>query len=215
MLSRLHGTALKLLAYELLLRNYPTWRKRLTLVQVCFPYSHSPDESSEVSREIREVVARIKAEFGDAAVHYWEVGAELAKGQWTVNDRLALFSISDVLLNTAMRDGLNLLPFEYVFTKSHLGSDGVCVLSEFVGCSHVLNAIIRVNPFNLEQIVEQARDPTSSPRHSQTAARHGARDGSLGAQGPPRPRRCLRGTEHHEHLAADRRAGHATRPEHL
>ena len=155
MLSRLHGTALKLLAYELLLRNYPTWRKRLTLVQVCFPYSHSPDESSEVSREIREVVARIKAEFGDAAVHYWEVGAELAKGQWTVNDRLALFSISDVLLNTAMRDGLNLLPFEYVFTKSHLGSDGVCVLSEFVGCSHVLNAIIRVNPFNLEQIVEQ------------------------------------------------------------
>ena len=166
MLSRLHGTALKLLAYELLLRNYPTWRKRLTLVQVCFPYSHSPDESSEVSREIREVVARIKAEFGDAAVHYWEVGAELAKGQWTVNDRLALFSISDVLLNTAMRDGLNLLPFEYVFTKSHLGSDGVCVLSEFVGCSHVLNAIIRVNPFNLEQIVEQARDPTSSPRHS-------------------------------------------------
>ena len=107
MLSRLHGTALKLLAYELLLRNYPTWRKRLTLVQVCFPYNHSPDESSEESREIREVVARIKAEFGDAAVHYWEVGAELAKGQWTVNDRLALFSISDVLLNAAMRDGLN------------------------------------------------------------------------------------------------------------
>ena len=69
---------MKLLAYELLLRNDPTWRKRLTLVQVCFPYSHSPDESSEVSREIREVVARIKAEFGDAAVHYWEVGAELA-----------------------------------------------------------------------------------------------------------------------------------------
>ncbi len=34
-------------------------------------------------------------------------------------------------------------------------SDGIAVLSEFVGCAHVLNGAIRVNPFNLEDVVEQ------------------------------------------------------------
>ena len=53
--------------------------------------------------------------------------------------RSALLSLLHVYLNCATRDGLNLLPFEYVLTKSVLGQDGVVVLSEFVGCSCVLN----------------------------------------------------------------------------
>ena len=72
-----------------------------------------------------------------------------------VRTRLALFRVVDVLLNCAMKDGLNLLPFEYVLTKSNQEASGVIVLSEFVGCSHVLNGGMRVNPFNLEHVVEQ------------------------------------------------------------
>ena len=74
-----------------------------------------------------------------------------------VRTRLALFRVVDVLLNCAMKDGLNLLPFEYVLTKSVQETSGVIVLSEFVGCSHVLNGGMRVNPFNLEHVVEQVR----------------------------------------------------------
>lgn len=83
------------------------------------------------------------------------MGTELSA--WTVQDRLALFRVCDVYLNCAMRDGLNLLPFEYVLTKStqQPPSDGIAVLSEFVGCAHVLNGAMRINPFNLEHIVEQ------------------------------------------------------------
>ena len=43
--------------------------------------------------------------------------------------RLALFRVIDLLLNCAMKDGLNLLPFEYVLTKSTQQSTGVVVLS--------------------------------------------------------------------------------------
>ena len=54
-----------------------------------------------------------------------------------------------------MKDGLNLLPFEYIHTKHSQQASGVVVLSEFVGCAHVLNGCVRINPFNLEHVVEQ------------------------------------------------------------
>ena len=104
-------------------------------------------------------MARIRATYGEETVYYFEVGKELG-WSWGINDRLALYKMSDVFLNCAMRDGLNLLPFEYVLTKSvqseaAIQSTGVVLLSEFVGCSHVLNGGIRINPFNLEHVVEQ------------------------------------------------------------
>ena len=85
--------------------------------------------------------------------------------------RSALLSLLHVYLNCATRDGLNLLPFEYVLTKSVLGQDGVVVLSEFVGCSHVLNGGVRVNPFNLEHVVEQLDAALSIPADERKAAR--------------------------------------------
>ena len=43
------------------------------------------------------------------------------------------------------------------------------VLSEFVGCSHVLNGGVRVNPFNLEHVVEQLDAALSMPADERRA----------------------------------------------
>jgi len=155
MLNPLQGAALKLDAFEALLTDYPMWRSRLTMVQVCFADAARPEASQKYSAEMRETATRIRSKFGENSLYYFEVGTELSA--WTVQDRLALFRVCDVYLNCAMRDGLNLLPFEYVLTKStqQPPSDGIAVLSEFVGCAHVLNGAMRINPFNLEHIVEQ------------------------------------------------------------
>ena len=155
MLNPLQGAALKLDAYEALLSNYPMWRERVCLVQVCFADAARPDQSRKYSASMREAATRIRTRFGEGALYYFEVGAEITS--WTVNDRLALFRVCDVYLNCAMRDGLNLLPFEYVLCKSSQQpvAEGLVVLSEFVGCAHVLNGAMRINPFNLEHIVEQ------------------------------------------------------------
>jgi trehalose 6-phosphate synthase/phosphatase len=155
MLNVLQGAHLKLLAYEELLRSYPMWRARLCLVQVCMPDPARPDDSSRLSEEMRATAKRIHDAYGHETLHYLEVGTELKS--WGVNDRLALMRLTDVYLNCAMRDGLNLLPFEFVLTKSSQEppSDGIAILSEFVGCSHVLNGAMRINPFNLEHVVEQ------------------------------------------------------------
>jgi len=162
-LNALQGTALKLAAYELLLKNYPMWRSRLTLLQICLPERTNPDEATRQSAENRATVKRIQTSFGVESVHYMEVGSEIAFSEWNQNMRLAVFCLIDVLLNCAMKDGLNLLPFEFVLTKSIQKANGVVVLSEFVGCSHVLNGGMRVNPFNLEHVVEQLDAALSMP----------------------------------------------------
>jgi len=151
MLTPLQGSNLKLQAYELLLKNYPVWRRSVTMVQVCFADAARFDESASQSMENRATVHRIRERFGAEAIHYLEVGHEIAVDEWSVNFRLALFRLFDVLLNCATKDGLNLLPFEFVLTKNVQNASGIVVLSEFVGCSHVLNGGVRVNPFYLEQ----------------------------------------------------------------
>ena len=39
-----------------------------------------------------------------------------------VTQRLALYKCSDVLMNTAVRQGLNLVPVEYIYSKRDPGS---------------------------------------------------------------------------------------------
>ena len=152
MLNPLQGAALKLLAYEQLLADYPMWRTRLCMVQVCFADAARPEQSATYAAEMRETAERIQRRFGSESLHYVE-----QDGSWTTNDKYALLRLCDVYLNCAMRDGLNLLPFQYVLCKSGQTppSDGIALISEFVGCAHVLNGAMRINPFNLEHVVEQ------------------------------------------------------------
>ena len=42
-------------------------------------------------------------------------------------------------------------------------ADGILVLSEFVGSARVLNGAMRINPFNLEDVVDQAREEIALP----------------------------------------------------
>ncbi|KAL3610241.1 hypothetical protein D5086_001261 [Populus alba] len=70
-------------------------------------------------------------------------------------------------LVTAVRDGMNLIPYEYIICRQGsekldetLGRDpsaprkSMLVLSEFIGCSPSLSGAIRVNPWNIDAVAE-------------------------------------------------------------
>lgn len=166
-LSSMQGIAIKLMAFESLLENYPKYRGDVTLLQVGVPViGRGSDVDADVAGACREIALRIRQRFGAASLHYMEVGFTPSEGQpatsaldisaadWCVSTRVAVWTLLDVLVVTATRDGLNLLPFEYVCARRLQGGGGVCVLSEFAGCSRVLNGAIRVNPFSLTSVVE-------------------------------------------------------------
>lgn len=140
----LSGVGLKLSAYEMLLRDSPTWRDRLVLVQRCLiPDARRLDEANTV-REIRTLVNQIKSKYGTAVIDYEEVfGSTLP-----VDQRLALWRASDCLLNTEVRCGLNLWPLEFVFAQKGLDFPGIVISSEFSAVFGILNGALRINPFD-------------------------------------------------------------------
>jgi len=143
--QRLSGTSLKLLAFERLLRDYPIWKQKVVMVQrVLIPGSRKTDEQLTL-RELRALVQRIQDEFGTSVIDYQEVaGSNLAMDQ-----RLALWKASDVLMLTPVREGLNHWPMEFIYTKTS-EAPGVVIASEFSAVCSILNGALRVNPFDIQ-----------------------------------------------------------------
>ncbi len=56
--------------------------------------------------------------------------------------------MADIFLLTCIREGLNLLPLEYIYARRELPRGGVVVTSEFSTCATLLNGALKVNPFS-------------------------------------------------------------------
>jgi trehalose 6-phosphate synthase/phosphatase len=74
----------------------------------------------------------------------------------------ALYLAADVMLVTALRDGMNLVAKEYV--ASRFDDDGVLLLSEFTGASDELRQAILVNPHDIEGLKDAMVEATQMPK---------------------------------------------------
>ncbi len=64
--------------------------------------------------------------------------------------------MTNFLLVTNLRDGQSIVPIEFIVVKEaekKLQKSAV-ILSEFCGCNRALGGILRVNPFNVEEIAK-------------------------------------------------------------
>lgn len=68
----------------------------------------------------------------------------------TQQERYAYMEVSSGLIVGSIREGLCLLPFEYLYLKRYFNS---CILlSEFTGSSNTLSSPYKINPFNINAI---------------------------------------------------------------
>jgi trehalose-6-phosphate synthase len=74
----------------------------------------------------------------------------------------ALYVASDVMLVTALRDGINLVAKEYVAAR--LYEDGVLVLSEFTGSADELKAALLINPHDIDGLKDAILRAIAMPR---------------------------------------------------
>ncbi len=82
------------------------------------------------------------AEIGHAAIHYLH-------HSYPPEEMAALYLAADVMLVTALRDGMNLVAKEYVAARSD--DRGVLVLSEFTGAADELSSgALLVNPHDID-----------------------------------------------------------------
>lgn len=150
------GIELKLLAFERLLDHHPDRAKQLVLVQITNSPRAANKDTAELHAYVLSLVTRINAKHGTPThepVYYLERHVPL-------HERIAFYACADVAVVTATRDGMNLVPYEYVTCRQ--GPDGdassrrdsMLVVSEFVGCSPSLSGAIRVNPWSIESVAD-------------------------------------------------------------
>eukprot|EP01138_Halocafeteria_seosinensis_P014351 gb/GECG01014652.1/.p1 GENE.gb/GECG01014652.1/~~gb/GECG01014652.1/.p1 ORF type:complete len:1488 (+),score=191.88 gb/GECG01014652.1/:1-4464(+) len=109
--ERLSGIALKLLAFERLMEQNSRLREHVVLVQRCEIRDSQPSDYARTSKELKNLVSRICNAFGPV-VDYAEAIS------YPPTYRIGLFHTADVLLQTPIREGLNLMPLEYVYART-------------------------------------------------------------------------------------------------
>lgn len=157
------GISLKLLAMEQLLNQHPELRGKVVLVQIANPARGRGKDVKEVREETYSTVKRINDVFGKPGYE----PVVLIDENLRFYERIAYYVVAECCLVTAVRDGMNLIPYEYIISRQGnerldkvLGVDpntpkkSMLVVSEFIGCSPSLSGAIRVNPWNIDAVAD-------------------------------------------------------------
>lgn len=157
------GINLKLLAFEQMLKIHTKWQGNAVLVQIVNPARGRGRDLEVIQLEIQQSCRRINQQFGNA--DYKPI--VFIDRSVSVEERIAYYTIADCVVVTAVRDGMNLTPYEYIVSRQGItsGPDGpkksMLVVSEFIGCSPSLSGAIRINPWNTESTAEAMNEAIS------------------------------------------------------
>ena len=147
-LDMVKGIPQKLLAFEKFLEENPDWRNHVLLVQIAIPSRKDVLEYQKLTSVVHEMVGRINGRFGSLTqnpIHFLDCSLDF-------HNLCALYAVTDVLVVSSLRDGMNLVSYEFVACQSK-DFPGVLVLSEFAGAAQSLGAgAILSNPYNVNEL---------------------------------------------------------------
>ncbi len=166
------GIVERLEAFGRFLEHYPSWRGRVSFIQVAVPSRADVPEYAAQRRAIEALVGSINGQYGEA---HW-VPVRYVYRSYARADLARLYRAADVALVTPLRDGMNLVAKEYVAAQDP-ERPGVLVLSRFAGAAEELDAAILTNPYDRTGVARDLARALEMPlserlsRHAALAAR--------------------------------------------
>ncbi|GAA2177622.1 hypothetical protein GCM10009784_29050 [Arthrobacter parietis] len=145
------GIGHRLKAYEELLADGLIQVEDAALIQVASPSRERVEQYRLLREEVEGAVGRINGTYDtikNTAIRYLH-------HSYPVEEMVALYLAADVMLVTALRDGMNLVAKEYVAART--GNRGALVLSEFAGAADTLRQAILVNPHDIDGLKSAIR----------------------------------------------------------
>jgi trehalose 6-phosphate synthase len=152
------GIGHRLKAYGELLEEGRLDVEDVTLVQVANPSRERVAAYMQLRDEIELIVGRINGDFATmshTAISYHHHG-------YPRDEMVALYLAADVMLVTALRDGMNLVAKEYCAAR--FDNDGVLILSEFTGAWDELKRALRINPHDIDGLKDAILQAIAMPR---------------------------------------------------
>lgn len=133
----------------------------VTFIQVASPSRERVDAYMHLRDEVELAIGRINGDhdtLGHTAIRYLHQG-------FPREEMVAMYLAADVMLVTALRDGMNLVAKEYVATRAD--NRGVLVLSEFTGAADELRQAVRINPHDIDGVKDAIMTAVEMPKDEQ------------------------------------------------
>jgi trehalose 6-phosphate synthase len=135
----------------------------VTMVQIASPSRERVKTYRQLRDEIEQTVGRINGDY--ATISHTAISYH--HHAYPREEMVALYLAADVMLVTALRDGMNLVAKEYV--ASRFDDDGVLVLSEFAGASDELTRALLVNPHDINGLKDAILQAIAMPKRDRAA----------------------------------------------
>ena len=155
------GIPQRIRAFERFLQTYPEYQARVSLIVQAIPSGETSESFFNLKSKVDELVGRINGNYGTIT---WTLVRYMTQ-EFTMDERIELYSLSDIALILPIRDGMNLVAKEFVASR-HDGT-GVLILSELAGASKELHEALLVNPNDLDAISEAIREAIEMPEEEQ------------------------------------------------
>ncbi|KAK6157498.1 hypothetical protein DH2020_011746 [Rehmannia glutinosa] len=121
-LDMIKGIPQKILAFEKFLEENPDWHDKVVLLQIAVPTRTDVPEYQKLTSQVHEIVGRINGRFGTLTavpIHHLDCSLDF-------HGLCALYAVTDVALVTSLRDGMNLVSYEFVACQD--SKKGVLIL---------------------------------------------------------------------------------------
>lgn len=138
------GIRHRLKAFAELLEDGELSAGEAVLVQVASPSRERVDAYRTLRDEVETTVGRINGQYGSIG----RTPVVYLHQSYSHEEMAALYLAADVMVVTALRDGMNLVAKEYVACRTD--ELGVLLLSEFTGAADELRGALLVNPHDIE-----------------------------------------------------------------
>jgi trehalose 6-phosphate synthase len=139
-------------AFGRLLKEYPEFRRQVTLLQIAPPSRGEVPEYRQIRRDLERIAGAIN---GRLAAPDWNP-IRYVNRTYGAAALAGFYRLAKVALVTPLRDGMNLVAMEYVASQDP-EDPGVLLLSRFAGASEVLDGALLVNPHDEEAVVQGLR----------------------------------------------------------
>ncbi len=151
------GIPQRLEAFDLFLKRNPGYKGKAILILVAVPSRTEVKRYKILKQQVDNLVGDINGRHGKIGwIPIWYLYRS-----FRFNDLAALYSISDVIFVTPLRDGMNLIAKEYVATKND--GNGVLILGEMAGTAKELIEAIIINPNDVEATADSLKVALEMP----------------------------------------------------
>jgi trehalose 6-phosphate synthase/phosphatase len=114
-LDPIKGIPHKLLAFEKLLETHPEYIGEVVLVQIAVPSRLDVPLHKQLQERLHSLAGRINGRFGSLGwvpIHYLDTSVSF-------DDLVALYAASSAMVISSLRDGMNLVSFEWTVCQEH------------------------------------------------------------------------------------------------